>query len=134
MSLIAGILFNYWLFGKAETHLVWVFSGIALLYGVGFSMLCLKVKEGSYPPPPVATRSEESHLSRFLRAAASYFKDGYSHSYYLWFFGVTILAPLAFVPANLYNLYYAKSLGMDTDSYGSSCLTLSWCHFASPIP
>lgn len=52
LSLIAGILFNYWVFGKAETGYAWIFLGMAALYGVGFTMMCCNVKEGKYPPPP----------------------------------------------------------------------------------
>jgi len=117
VSLLAGIVFNYWVFGKVETHFIWIFLGVAVLYGVGFTMLCLKVKEGDYPPPPPAP-TEKDLGKRFLFAAKSYLKAGYGHSYYLWFFAATILAPLALVPANLYNLYYAKSLHMSMDLYG----------------
>ncbi len=51
LSLIAGVVFNHWLLGKAADHYTWIFIGIATLYGVGFSLMCWKVKEGSYPPP-----------------------------------------------------------------------------------
>jgi len=29
-----------------------IFVGAAALYAVGFIALCLRVKEGEYPPPP----------------------------------------------------------------------------------
>jgi hypothetical protein len=51
ISLIASILFNYYVFGKAEQHFPLVFLGIGLVYGLSFTMMCLKVKEGDYPPP-----------------------------------------------------------------------------------
>ncbi len=50
LSLIAGMIFNFWLFGKAQQHYVAIFLGTGLLYGVGFTVMCLKVKEGDYPP------------------------------------------------------------------------------------
>ncbi len=49
-SLIAGMIFNYWLFGKAQQHYIAIFLSMGLLYGVGFTLMCLKVKEGEYPP------------------------------------------------------------------------------------
>ncbi|NBY65681.1 MAG: MFS transporter, partial [Verrucomicrobia bacterium] len=52
ISLIASILFNYYVFGKAEQHFPLVFLGIGLVYGLSFTMMCLKVKEGEYSPPP----------------------------------------------------------------------------------
>ena len=52
LDLSAGIIFNYWLIGTAETHSQWMFAAIGTLYGVGVVMMCLMVKEGEYPPPP----------------------------------------------------------------------------------
>lgn len=118
VSLVAGILFNYCLFGKAEAHFSWLFLGVGALYGLGFLMVCLKVKEGAYPPPPPPVPRETAPLKRFLMAATSYFQDGFGHSYYLWFFAASAVGPLALTPATLYVLYFAKSLGMNMETYG----------------
>lgn len=116
LSLIAGIIFSYWIFGHAEEYFAWIFIGVGLLYGVGFSLMCLNVKEGEYPPP--APRLEASLWNRFMVAAKSYFKDGYSHSYYLWFFALSIFISLSMTPYNLYNVFFAKSFGMSMVDYG----------------
>ena len=50
VSLGVGSLFNFFLMGKAEVHLRGMFACLALVYGVGFGLMCLRVKEGSYPP------------------------------------------------------------------------------------
>ncbi|HSI86776.1 MAG: MFS transporter [Candidatus Methylacidiphilales bacterium] len=123
VSLIVGAVFSYWLFGHAEANYVWYFIGIGILYGAGFSMMCLNVKEGDYPEPPAIPQS--SLKDRFLTAAGDYIKTGYGNSYYLWFFAVSILANLVNVPVNLYNVFYAKSLGMDMNVYGA-CLAASF--------
>jgi MFS family permease len=117
VSLLAGILFNYWIFGKAEAHYIWLFLGVGLLYGLGFTIMCLKVQEGDYPPPSQVPR-EAALIKRFLFAAQSYFKEGFGHSYYLWFFASTVFAALALTPANIYILFFAKSLGMNMETYG----------------
>ena len=52
ISLAAGVIFNYFLLGRAESHSMWIFLGLALLYAFGFTLLLFKVKEGEYPPPP----------------------------------------------------------------------------------
>jgi MFS family permease len=49
MNLLAGIVFTFWLFGKANDYYMPIFLSIAVLYGVGFTLMCLKVKEGAYP-------------------------------------------------------------------------------------
>src|SRR5439155_4988449 len=54
LSLIAGMIFNFWLIGKAEIHYTLLFVTIGVLYGGGFLLMCLKVREGEYPPAPPA--------------------------------------------------------------------------------
>jgi len=118
LSLIAGFLFTYWIIGYSETGYAWIFIGVGVLYGAGFTMMCLKVKEGQYPPPERPAEPDAPISERLVAAATVYLKDGYSHSYYLWFFAATILAGLAFTPFNLFSILYAKSLGMGITDYG----------------
>ena len=42
ISLIAGIIFSYWLLGWCGTHSMWLFLGVAVLYGAGMMLLCFK--------------------------------------------------------------------------------------------
>jgi hypothetical protein len=51
LSLIAGMIFSWYIFAYVAQHFEMIFLAIAVLYGVSFSMMCLKVKEGDYPPP-----------------------------------------------------------------------------------
>src|SRR5690606_31590196 len=71
LSLMAGIMFNYWIFGHAESHYHWIFITIGTIYGLGFMMMCFKVKEGRYPPP---TSAEEARTG-FIGAVKIYFKE-----------------------------------------------------------
>ena len=48
---LAGLSFNYFIFGMAKTHMHEIFIGMALVYGFFITMMCLQVKEGEYPPP-----------------------------------------------------------------------------------
>jgi len=116
-SLIAGMIFNFWLMGKAESYYVAIFIGIALLYGLGFTAMCLKVKEGDYPPPPDIP---EETGGGFFRNAATYFRESFGIPYYLWFFAVMTLSYMAFSSVNLFSVFFAQSLGMSTG-------TLGWC-------
>lgn len=117
LSLIAGIIFNYWLFAKAREHYVWVFLGVSILYGVGFLMMCLKVKEGEYPPPPpVQQRKTIAH--GFVAASGIFFKECFSNPYYLWIFLGWTFANLAFVPVNGFSIPYYASVNMHDQTYG----------------
>lgn len=117
LSLIAGMIFNRWIFGKAETYYAWIFVGMGLLYGIGFTIMCLTVKEGEYPPPPSV---EDVHGKRqgFLPAAKTYFHECFGHPYYLWYFAGSALATVSMSPVYIFGVTYAKTLGLSTDDYG----------------
>jgi MFS family permease len=122
VSLIAGIVFNFWIMGHAESHFVAIFLGIGLLYGAGFMVMCLKVREGAYPPPPPVSPDGPAHP---LKEAGTYLRECYGNSYYLWLFVGYALAMLAAGPVNSFSVFYAKSLGMGMDAYGK-CLALTY--------
>lgn len=117
VSLIAGIIFNYWIFGSAEEHMLTIFLGVGILYGGGFTMMCLHVKEGHYPPPPGDAPSANGALGKLV-AAKRYFMECFGQSYYLWYIVALQAVWMSFLPINLYNLFFAKSLGMDLGEYG----------------
>jgi len=116
LSLIAGMVFNYWLLGKSESHFAAVFVGLGLLYGGGFAAMCLKVKEGAYPPPVAEAQTGRQRAA--WGGILTYFRECFGHAFYLWVFAAFTLANLAFFAINLFNLYLAKSLAMDMDFYG----------------
>ena len=121
ISLIASILFNYFIFGKAEEHFPIVFLGIGLVYGLSFTMMCLKVKEGEYPPPP----EPKAGAGNFFTAARTYFHECFGKPYYLWVFVSIALPWIAFIGVNHFSVYFAKSLAMDMGFYGK-CLALTY--------
>lgn len=114
VSLIDGILFNTLLIKHAEDHFFWIFIGTGLVYGVGFTLMCLMVKEGEYPPP---LEIEGTKSGRF-RALTTYFHECYTTPFYLWVFLACILCTLSFGPVNSFSIFYAKSLGISMESYG----------------
>lgn len=122
VSLIAGIVFNFFLMGKAESHSFAIFIGLGLLYGIGFSLMCLKVREGSYPPPE--PRPVTSGL-RFFGPVKAYLKECFTNPFYLWFFLATTLGMLSLGPVNTFSVFHSRSVGMSDDLYGK-CLALSY--------
>lgn len=117
VSLADGMIFNFFLLQRAESHFFIMFLSIAIVFGVGFIIMCLKVKEGEYPAPH---RLEDSTPDRpgFIRAAKTYFKECYSHPHYRWCFAAFTLGAISFIPINLFSIPYAKSMNIDMAYYG----------------
>lgn len=120
LSLIAGMIFNFWLLQWAETHFMWIFLGVSALYGVGITLMSLKVKEGEYPPP-----STNAQVMTPVRIVRLYFRECFGLSYYRWFYAFATLAVLAFAPINGFSVYFAKSINMDMAAYGK-CLAITY--------
>ena len=123
VGLIAGIIFNFFLMGKAQTHFFEIFVGLGLLYGLGFTLMCLKVKEGAYPVPPPEPPSIAK--SQILAPVVTYIKECYTKPFYIWFFIATTLGILSLGPVNTFSVFHARSLGISDDLYGKS-LALSY--------
>ncbi len=119
-SLLAAIVFNYWIFAHAESHFLEIFIGIGLFFGFGFTLMCLNVKEGSYPPP------EKTPHAGFFPAARLYFKECFGKPYYYWIFAAGILTGMVASPVNMYSVFYAKAIHMDLHIYGK-CLVATYC-------
>ena len=115
VSLLVGAGFSYWLLGKAADHYIGIFVCVGLIYGVGVMSMCLRVKEGEYPPP---ASSAGGGLSGAFRATKTYFTECFSQPYYLWFFLASNLAMLASVPVNIYTVFFARSLHMSMTDLG----------------
>ncbi len=126
LSLIAGIIFFFGMGDQAETEklYVWIFLAMGALYGIGFTIMCLKVKEGEYPPQPPMDSGQRA--LGFRQTAKTYFQECFGNKYYWWFFGATTVAGLATGPVNLYSIYFATSINMDLSRYWT-CLGLTYC-------
>lgn len=114
VSLGCAFLFNYFVMGYAETHALVIFLGLAALYGIGLFSICLKVKEGEYPPP----EAETSGPPTVKGAVRTYFRECFSLPYYRWVIMASVVSGFSVVPFNIYGIFYAKSLNMDMDFYG----------------
>jgi MFS family permease len=123
IGLAAGIIFNHWIYGVAATQYLWIFLGMAALSAIGNLILCMKAKEGEYPPPTPVNAAPG--LASFIAAAKGYFQECLGHSYYWWFFIFSILCVICGNPINNFSLYYALSLKLNTQQYGD-CLAITY--------
>lgn len=127
VSLGAGVFFNYCLLAEVPAHSAEIFVGLGIVYGIGLTLLCWKVKEGQYPPPPPVREDQQgqSAFHRALSGTIEYFRQSFSLPYYRWLILATSMAmALAFGPVNYFAIQYAQSVSYSLKSYGI-CLVIS---------
>ncbi len=86
VATIFNMTFNKFFAWRVETNTREIYCAGALLYLVGFLIICLKVKEGQYPP--VDREKADSVFLRFAKALQLYFSRCFTHPLilmmYLW--------------------------------------------------
>lgn len=123
ISLLDGIIFNYWIMGHVPTYYTLIFILVGTLYGVAFMWVCTRVKEGEYPPPPPI---EPVGLGRgFIRGARTYLGECFTRPYYIALFIFVNIAGFSFLPINTFSIPYALSLGIDMALYGK-CMAMTF--------
>jgi len=125
VSLIDGMIFNYWIIGRVPEHFSLIMILLAVFYGTAFFWVCLRVKEGDYPPPPPPDPDRPKLAVSFLRGVKTYFRECFAHPYYFCVFVLFTAAALTFVPVNTFAIPFARNLGIDMAHYGK-CLTLTF--------
>jgi MFS family permease len=114
----ATFVFNRWIFGLADTHMREIYIGIGVLYCVAFTLMCWRVKEGPYPPPPPQVEGPGA-----ASAIKTYFLECFSIPYYVWFFLGTTFYTVGMITTQLFSVFFAESLGMSLDGFGK---VMSW--------
>lgn len=119
VSLICGMIFNWYLMDSAKSYYFETFIGTALLFGFGFGAVCFLVKEGEYPPPPPPG---PHGVMGFVYGTKKFFVECFTIPFYYWYFLAGIIGGLAFTSANLYAIPFALSMHV---AYGK-CITLTF--------
>lgn len=112
VSLGAGILFNTCIIGHAEEAFRPILYGIGFIYALGFSIMCLGVREGDYPPPP--TQSLHQPQSAIRSYVSLVLKNPYYRKIYIFI----AVAAVTFLPVNAFSVFAAQSYGLSIEDYG----------------
>ncbi|MFZ4775380.1 MAG: MFS transporter, partial [Terrimicrobiaceae bacterium] len=109
----AGAIYNYFIFQYSESHMREIFLGAAVLYFIGFGLMCLRVKEGEYPP----VEGESEKASKGLGAIKTYFSECFTHKlYWLMFTTSSILATSGVI--GMFGVFYNREMGLSLDHIG----------------
>lgn len=110
---ISGACFNFFLFRYAESHTSLIFFGVAVLYSTAFLAMCLRVKEGAYPPPDPAMaggRSLVTYITTFVR-------ECFGHRIFRLVFGYTAVFYMGNT-MNTFMVFMAFSIGLNLEDVG----------------
>jgi maltose/moltooligosaccharide transporter len=110
----AGAGYNFFVLKYAKTHMQEIFLVAGLLYLVAFVMMCWKVKEGNYPPPPPYVDAKTG-----LRAALrTYATECFSHRFYWFFFLANSCVAMTWASASYLLIYQTQYLGLELSFIG----------------
>jgi MFS family permease len=116
----AGVFYNLYVFPSAITHFRVIFVVAGIAYFVGFTLMCIFVKEGSYPPPPQNVDKRKGLLS----SCKTYAKECFTHRLYWYFFLANACTWLRGMTDTFQVLRNTKSLGF---SLGELGVVGAWC-------
>ena len=123
---LAGVCYNKFVLKFADTHTDQIFIGAALLYFVAFVVMCWKVKEGSYPPPPPF----EGPKPGFRAALRTYATECFSHRFYWYLFLANSCVAMTWASGTFNLIYQTKYLGLDLafiGNVGAACGVVAMC-------
>jgi len=110
----AGASYNFFIFKYANTHMEEIFLFSALLYLVAFVMMCWKVKEGEYPPPPANVDQQTGLVSNMK----TYAVECFTHRFYWLFFLANTCFAMTWVSGAYGVLVGTRIVGVDLDTIG----------------
>ncbi|MEI6339671.1 MAG: MFS transporter [Verrucomicrobiota bacterium] len=108
----AGILYSYFIYQFALSHLREIFLGAAGLYFLGFTAMCLLVKEGKYPPTPSLAKRGD-----ILGMVKTYVRECLQHKIYRYLFLHNMVWNLASA-VGIFTVLLNLSLGLTLDQLG----------------
>jgi len=115
VSLLCAMMFNAFLLGYSETHATVIFVGLGIFYCIGLYSICLKVKEGDYPP---AVDAADDCRRSFWQAVKLYFHHCLSMPFYRWVIAAQVCCSLSVLPLNTFVIFYVKDLGLSMGVFG----------------
>ncbi len=107
----AAMIYNAFFYEHALTYMRAIYLGAAAIYLIGFTLMCLIIKEGKYPPPPPRPVNAHGPLRRFLAEMKTYSRQCLSHRLYVFYFLMGMFMTLANAIA-VFALYLNLSLGI----------------------
>jgi maltose/moltooligosaccharide transporter len=114
VGVLAGSVFNWFFLKYAVSHMTEVFLIAAGLYATAFILMCWRVKEGEYPPPP-----KPEGGAGIIGGIKTFFVESYGIKFYWLFFLANTCYALTTV-TGAFTILQARSIGVDLEFFGKT--------------
>jgi hypothetical protein len=114
VSTASYTLYNFFIYQYALSYTRTIYIGAALLYFVGFGVMCLKVREGQYPPP-----ADTGQAPGLMRDIKTFVTECYSIPYYWNIFLYNTFTVVAGI-IGVFGVFFNQSMGLDLNLIGKS--------------
>lgn len=110
----AGALYNYFIFQYAETNMREIFTGAAILYFIGFGIVCFMVKEGEYPPVE-GERGKDDKKTGGLKV---FVKESFTNKFYWTIFLFSIFQNAGTSSIGAFMVFFFIDMGLSLSQSG----------------
>lgn len=111
----ASALYSYFIYKYAESNMREIMLGGAVVYLVGFGLVCFMVKEGQYPPfeepGPEAAKQSKFHV------VEAFLSESFSNKFYWLVFGLTGVGA-AGGAIGVFGVFFSREMGLTLDQIG----------------
>lgn len=107
----ASILYNYFVFQYAASNMREIFTGAAILYFIGFGLMCLMVKEEKSPP----LEGETARDGKGWGGLKTFFKQSFSNRFY-WMIFLALSLESVTGTLGLFNTFLYKQMGLQNEN------------------
>ena len=122
---LAGSFYNFFVFRFSESHMREIFLGAAVLYFFGFGLMCLRVKEGQYPPV-----EEKPEGAGMLEGISAFFRESFTSKFYL---GVFFFAAFGGIGGTIsaFGVFFNLEMGLSLEQIGQIGGVAPWASAAA---
>ena len=117
---LSAAFYSIYIFPLSGTHSTAIFLGAAVLYLVGFGMMCFNVREGKYPPPQPYVGGGTGPIA----VVKTYGKECHSHRIYWYLWLCTFIGCIG-AGVGLFDLYFKQAIGLNLAQIGKISGTVS---------
>ncbi len=111
---VAGAIYSKWVFPHALTHFRFIFIVAGIGYFIGFTIMCLMIREGQYPPPLENVDKGKGLVS----TARTFMKECFTDKFYWYFFLTSTFLFLSWQSGPFKRLRDRDSLHLDMQQMG----------------